>query len=80
MLRLVLGEGMLLVALGLVVGAPGIYLVGGVLADLLVGVSPFDAPTIAAVAAGLALVAFAACYIPARRVAVIDPAQAFREA
>jgi len=78
-LRLVLGEGMLLVALGLVVGVPGIYLVGGVLADLLVGVSPFDAPTLAAVAAGLALVAFVACYVPARRVAVIDPARAFRE-
>src|SRR5688500_11905220 len=59
-LRMVLGEGMLLVALGLVVGVPGIYLVGGVLADLLVGVSPFDAPTLAAVAAGLALVAFVA--------------------
>lgn len=78
-LRLVLGEGMLLVALGLVVGVPGIYLVGGALADLLVGVSPFDPATLAAVAAGLALVAFVACYIPARRVAVIDPAQAFRE-
>lgn len=64
-LRLVLGEGMLLVALGLVVGVPGIYLVGGALADPLVGVSPFDVPTLAAVAAGLAVVAFVACYVPA---------------
>ncbi|HEU4631235.1 MAG TPA: ADOP family duplicated permease [Gemmatimonadaceae bacterium] len=78
-LRLVVGEGAVLVALGLLVGVPGIYLAGRALAGMLVGVSPFDAPTLVAVAAGLALVALVACYVPARRVAGIDPARAFRE-
>jgi ABC-type antimicrobial peptide transport system permease subunit len=78
-IRLVLREGALLVALGLLVGVPGIYLVGKALAGMLVGVSPFDPLTLGAVAAGLALVALAACYIPARRVAGIEPARAMRE-
>jgi putative ABC transport system permease protein len=78
-LRLVLREGALLVALGVLVGVPGIYLAGRALAGVLVGVSPFDAPTLVAVAVGLSAVALAACYIPARRVAGIEPARAFRE-
>jgi putative ABC transport system permease protein len=78
-LRLVVREGAVLILLGVVVGLPGIYLAGRAIAGALVGVSPFDAPTLAAVASGLALVALAACYIPARRVAGIDPARAFRE-
>ena len=78
-LRLILAEGAVLVVLGLLVGLPGIYLSGKALAGVLVGVSPFDPVTLGAVAAGLALVALAACYVPARRVSVIDPARAFRE-
>jgi putative ABC transport system permease protein len=78
-LRLVLREGAALVVLGLLVGVPGIYFAGRILRGVLVGVSPFDPPTLGAVAAGLALVALAACYIPARRVAAIEPAQAFRD-
>jgi putative ABC transport system permease protein len=78
-LGLVLREGAVLILLGLLVGVPGIYFAGRVLRGVLVGVSPFDAPTLAAVATGLAAVALAACYVPARRVAMIEPAQAFRE-
>ncbi len=68
-LRLVLREGALLVLLGLLVGAPGIYLSGRAIGGALVGVSPFDPLTLGAVATGLALVALAACWLPARRVA-----------
>lgn len=78
-LRLVLREGALLVLLGLLVGAPGIYAAGRAIRGVLVGVSPFDPPTLAAVAAGLAAVAMVACYIPARRVTGIDPAGSLRE-
>lgn len=78
-LRLVVGEGALLIGLGLVVGAPGIYLAGQAIRGVLVGVSPFDPITISAVATGLALVALAACYFPARRVAGIDPARSLRQ-
>jgi ABC-type lipoprotein release transport system permease subunit len=48
------------------------------LRGVVVGVSPFDPATLAAVAAGLALVAAAACWLPARRVAGIDPARSLR--
>ena len=78
-LRLVLGEGARLVALGLVVGVPGIYFAGRALGAVLVGVSAFDPLTLGAVAAGLALVALAACYVPARRVAGIDPVRSLKE-
>jgi putative ABC transport system permease protein len=78
-LRLVLGEGARLVALGLLIGAPGIFLASRVVGGVLVGVSPFDPLTLGAVATGLALVAAVACYIPARRVALIEPAQALLE-
>lgn len=77
--RLVVREGMALVTIGLLVGIPGIYFSARVLAQVLVGISPFDAPTLAAVAVGLALVALAACYVPARRVSRIDPAALLRQ-
>jgi putative ABC transport system permease protein len=78
-LRLVVKEGAGLVLLGMALGVPGIYLAGKAIAGVLFGVSPFDAATLTAVAAGLVLVSLAACYIPARRVAGIDPARAFRD-
>jgi putative ABC transport system permease protein len=79
-LRLVLGEGAWLVTLGLLIGAPGIYLAGRVIGGVLVGVSPLDPATLLSVALGLALVAMAACYVPARRVLRIEPAQSLRQA
>ncbi|HEX6050801.1 MAG TPA: ADOP family duplicated permease [Gemmatimonadaceae bacterium] len=77
--RLVVREGGKLVLLGMLVGVPGVYFMGRAIAGVLVGVSPFDAPTLAAIAAGLVLVALVACYIPARRVTAIAPAQALRD-
>jgi putative ABC transport system permease protein len=78
-LRLVMGEGAALVGLGLLLGIPGIYLASRALSGLLVGVSPFDPPTIAAVALGLGIVALGACYLPARRVMAIEPARHLRQ-
>jgi ABC-type antimicrobial peptide transport system permease subunit len=46
---------------------------------VLVGISPSDPLTLAAVATGLGLVTMAACYVPARRVLGIDPAQSLRQ-
>jgi ABC-type lipoprotein release transport system permease subunit len=46
---------------------------------VLVGLSPWDLPTLATVAVGLAVVTIGACYVPARRVLGIDPAAALRE-
>ena len=78
-LRMVLGEGALLAGLGAVIGVPGVYAADRVIRGILVGTSPLDPLTLAAVATGLGLVTLAACYVPARRVLGIDPAQALRQ-
>ena len=78
LIRLVIGEGAALVGLGVLIGAPGVYLVGDLIRVVLVGVSPTDPLTLAAVALGLGIVTMAACYVPARRVLAIDPAQVLR--
>jgi putative ABC transport system permease protein len=49
-----------------------------VMESLLFGTGPFDPLTFAVVAAALALVALAACYVPARRATRMDPAAALR--
>jgi putative ABC transport system permease protein len=78
-LRLVLGEGARLVGLGILLGVPGIYIAGRMIQGALVGTSPSDPLTLLAVVLGLGLVAMAACYLPARRVLGIDPAQSLRQ-
>ena len=78
-LRLVLGEGARLVALGLLVGVPGVWFAGRLLTKILIGVSPYDGPTLGAVALGLGVVTLAACWLPARRVAGIEPSRSLRE-
>ncbi len=77
-IRLVLGSGLSLTALGLVVGALGALGLTHLLASLLFGVSPRDPWTLLAVGAILSGVAIAACYIPARRATRVDPMVALR--
>jgi putative ABC transport system permease protein len=77
-LLLVLKEGALLVTVGLLIGAPGIYIGNGLIRGLLVGVSPSDPLTLLAAALGLLLVTMATCYVPARRVLGIEPGQLLR--
>jgi len=67
-----------LVAGGLAIGLAGAWAATRVLKDFLFEVTPFDPLTFAAVSLLLAMVALAACYIPARRAAAIDPLVALR--
>ena len=78
-MRHVIREGAVLTGIGLLIAVPGVYLAGQALRGVLVGVSPYDPLTLVAVAAGLALVSLAACYLPARRIAGIEPAQSLRQ-
>jgi putative ABC transport system permease protein len=78
-LRLVMREGAVLVAFGLLLGVPGVLFAGRLLQGILVDVSAYDAATLAAVGAGLWLVAMLACWVPARRVLGIEPAKALRQ-
>lgn len=77
-LRMVVREGMVLVVLGVAIGLAGALGSSRVLASLLFEISPWDAATLSAVTAGLALVALLACYLPARRAAQMDPMGALR--
>jgi putative ABC transport system permease protein len=77
-LRLVVRDGMRLVALGLVLGLLAGVLASRALESQLFGVRPFDPLALAGVAAALALVALLALATPAWRAASIDPARAMR--
>lgn len=57
----------MLVAMGLLIGAPGMYIAGGLIRGVLVGVSPSDPLTLLGASLGLLLVTMATCYVPARR-------------
>jgi putative ABC transport system permease protein len=77
-LRMVLRQGVGLVAAGLVLGLGGALLVTRSLQDLLFGVKPTDPLSFAAVAVLLIAVGFAASYFPARRATKVDPMIALR--
>jgi putative ABC transport system permease protein len=77
-LRLVVGQGMLLTAIGLGIGLAGSWALTRFLSRFLYGVRPTDPMTFLAVSFSLAGVALLACYIPARRATKIDPMEALR--
>jgi putative ABC transport system permease protein len=76
--RLVVGQGMRLVLAGMVIGFVASLWLTKFLASQLFGTQPKDPATFALVALGLALVALAACLIPARRAMRVDPMVALR--
>lgn len=78
-LGLVVKEGMLLVAAGLSLGAPGIFLTHGLIRGLLVGVTPSDPVSLVASGVGLLGVTMLTCYVPARSILSIDPARLLRQ-
>jgi len=75
---LVVGDGMLLVAIGIAIGLAGGVAGARSLASFLYGVSTFDLPTFAATIAVLGAVALVACVIPARRAMRVNPIAALR--
>ena len=76
--RMFVTRGMALTGVGLLVGAAAALATMRVLTAVLFGVSPFDPATYAAVLAGLAAVALAATWLPARHATAIDPASTLR--
>jgi putative ABC transport system permease protein len=77
-LRLVITEGMTLVALGAAAGVGVAVAAGRLIGALLFGVSPTDPVTYGAVLGVLAIVASAACTLPALRAARVNPMSALR--
>ncbi len=78
-LQLVLRQGGRLIVLGLAVGIAGYLAVSRLLQSLVYEVSPLDPFSVAAAAATLCLVGLAACFLPARRAARVDPMVALRD-
>ena len=78
-LELIVSEGMRVVLLGLVIGLAGGLALSRTLQSLVYGVGVRDPKIYLVVAAILTAVALAACFIPARRAAVVDPMVALRE-
>ena len=76
--RMVLGEGGVLLAVGLVLGVGGAILASRLIRGLLFGVAPYDPATLMVVAAMMIAVGIAACWLPALRASRIDPAVAIR--
>jgi cell division protein FtsX len=77
-LRLVLGQGMILTAVGLVLGLAGAAILTRTLSGLIYGVGTLDPLTFIAVPALLSVVALVACLLPARRAASVDPITTLR--
>jgi ABC-type antimicrobial peptide transport system permease subunit len=76
--RLVIGQAVLLVGLGIVLGAVAALGVSRLLVSLLVGVPPYDPLTFLGVSVMLMAVALLACYLPARRATKVNPMSALR--
>jgi predicted permease len=76
--RMILREGGVLVAVGLIVGITGGFFAARIIRGLLFAVAPHDPVTFVAVAATMAAIGTIACWIPALRAARIDPAITMR--
>jgi predicted permease len=77
-LRMILGEGGFLLAIGLGLGLAGAFVGTKMIQGLLFGVSPRDPITLIGVALVMAVIGIAACWIPAARAARVDPVAAMR--
>jgi predicted permease len=75
---MILRQGVAFTVAGTAAGLVGAVIVSHVMASLLYGVRPTDPTTYAAVTILLGIVAFVACYIPARRAMRVDPLTALR--
>jgi ABC-type antimicrobial peptide transport system permease subunit len=77
-LRLVLGQGAVLVGIGLATGLLGAFVVSRALRSVLYNVVPLDPAALISALLTLSLVALIACFVPARRASRVDPIEALR--
>jgi putative ABC transport system permease protein len=78
LLKMVVGEGLMVTLIGIIVGTGAALGAGHVIASYLYGVSPNDPLTYILMALGLVCVSVLACFMPARRATKVDPMVALR--
>ena len=76
---LIVGEGVRLGAVGIVVGLVAAFALTRIMRSMLIGVTPTDPVTFVAMSVLFLAIVAAACFIPARRAAGMDPAVALRQ-
>jgi putative ABC transport system permease protein len=77
-LRLVLGQGAVLVGVGLSAGLVGAFFASRALRSVLYDVAPLDPAALISALLTLSTVALVACFLPARRASLVDPVEALR--
>ena len=77
-LKMVIGQGIKLISIGVAIGVAASLGLTRLMSAMLFGVTATDPATYVGVALLLAIVAMAACYVPARRAARVDPMAALR--
>ena len=77
-LKLVVGQGMVLTVIGVAIGLASAAVLTRVMSTMLFGVAATDRTTFIAVSLVVVIVALLACYIPARRATKVDPLVALR--
>ncbi|HYW74856.1 MAG TPA: ABC transporter permease [Pyrinomonadaceae bacterium] len=76
--RMILGQGMLLTAIGMLAGLVGAFALTRLMATMLFSVKPTDPVTFGGVALILTAVSLLACYVPGRRATKVDPVNSLR--
>jgi len=76
--RMVVWQGMLLAIIGVVIGVGAALGLTRLMTSMLYGVKAWNPVIYVVVAVLLGMIAFVACYIPARRAAKVDPMEALR--
>jgi putative ABC transport system permease protein len=77
-LRLVLGQGLGIIGIGIALGLIVAFVATRAFANMFIGISPTDPLTYSVVAAMLVIIALLACWIPARRATRVEPLIALR--
>jgi putative ABC transport system permease protein len=77
--QLILGYGLKLSGAGIAIGVLAALALTRAMQSMLIGVAPTDLITYVAMALAFLLVTIAACFVPARRAASLDPVKALRE-